>query len=163
MIVGRRIVRDFQAHFVAEAARRQFAFERAQQIVDFLFVDEQIAVAGHAKLITARHFHSGKQIADVRVHDRRQEYEIVRRLRDGFGQPNQARQRSRRLHHGFAAGATERILAFERDDEAQAFVQHLRKRMRGIEAHRAQNRHQIVREIAPQPLASVSGSSGRAE
>ncbi len=118
--VRRRIVRDFEAHLVAEPTRRQFAFERAQQIVDFFFVDEQIAVARDSELIAAGHFHAGEQIADVRVHDRRQEHEIVRRLRDRRRQPHQARQRARCLHHCLAAGAPEGILAFERHDEAEA-------------------------------------------
>ena len=149
----RCIDREFEAHFIAEPARRQFALERAQQVIHFFFVDEQIAVARDAKLITARYPHAWKQIADVGVDDRRQEHEIVRRLRDRCGQTHQSRQRARRLDHRFAARAPERVLAFERHDEAQTFIQHLRKRMRGVEPHGTQDRHQVVREVMPQPLA----------
>ena len=149
---GRRVVRDFETHLVAEPARRQLALERAQQIVDFFFVDEQIAVARDSELIAAGDFHAGEQVADVGVHDRRQKHEVVRRLRDRRRQPHQSRQRARHLHHRFAAGAAECIFAFERHDEAQALVQHLRKRVRGIESHRAQDRHEVVREIVTQPL-----------
>ena len=150
--VGRRVVRDFETHLVAEPARRQLALERAQQIVDLFFVDEQVAVARDSELIAAGDFHAGEQVADVGVHDRRQKHEVVRRLRDRRRQPHQSRQRARRLHHRFAAGAAECIFAFERHDEAQALVQHLRKRVRGIESHRAQDRHEVVREIVTQPL-----------
>jgi hypothetical protein len=39
------VVCRFQAHRVAVAARRQFALDRAQQVVDLFLLDEQVAVA----------------------------------------------------------------------------------------------------------------------
>ncbi len=51
-----------EAHCGAVAALGQFALERAPQVVDFLLVDEQVAVARDAELVATDHLHAGKQL-----------------------------------------------------------------------------------------------------
>jgi hypothetical protein len=50
----RHVVRDFQAHRVAEVALRQFALERLAQVLHLLLLDEEVGVARHAELVAAR-------------------------------------------------------------------------------------------------------------
>ena len=66
----RAIVRDLEAHLIAKPTRRKFPFQGSLQIVDFLFVDEQIGIPRHPKLVAPRGLHAREQIADVLVNDR---------------------------------------------------------------------------------------------
>ena len=143
-------MRRFQAHGVAVAARGELALDGAQQVVDFFLLDEQIAVARDAELIAAAHAHAGEQLRDERLDDGAEKHEVP--AAELVGQPDQARQRARRLHDGEAAVAAEAILALDHDGEVQALVEHLRERPRGIERERAQHRLDLAREVGLQPL-----------
>ena len=94
----RTVVRGFQAHGVAEAARGQLALDRAQQVVDFFLLDEQVAVARDPELIAAAHVHAGEQLRHEGLDDGAQENEVA--AAEFVGQSDQARQGARRLHHG---------------------------------------------------------------
>ena len=147
----RAVVRDFEAHGIAVAARDQLAFDRAQQVVHFFFVHEQFGITRHPELVTARDLHAREQIVDMRVDDRRQEHEIVRPAGDFARQRDKPRQRARRLHHGHAAAAAEGVAPLEGNDEVQALVEDARERMRRVEPERTQHRQQLMLEIVPHP------------
>ena len=53
--------RGLEPHGRAVAPMRQFAFERAAQVVDFFFIDEQVAVACQPELEETEHLHAGEQ------------------------------------------------------------------------------------------------------
>ncbi len=143
------IVRGLQAHRIAVAARGQLALDGAQQIVDFFLLDEQIAVARDPELVAAAHAHAGEQLRDEGLDDGAEEHEVA--AAQFVRQPDQARQRARRLHHGEAAVAAEAVLAFDHDGEIQALVEYLRERPRGIQRQRAQDRLHLAAEIVGQP------------
>ena len=143
---GRTVVGDFQAHRIAEVALRQFALQADAQVLHFFLVHEQVAVARHAELVTAQHFHAGKQLADMRVQDGRKEHETVRTTRDFRRQQDGARQHARRLHDGLGRVAPESVLALQLDGKIQALVEHARERMRRIEPDRRQYRHHFAQE-----------------
>ena len=143
---GRAVVGDFQPHRIAEVALRQFALQADAQVLHFFLVHEQVAVARHAELVTAQHFHAREQFADMRVQDGRQEHETVRTAGDFGRQQDGARQHARRLHDGLGRIAPERILALQFDGEIQALVEHARERMRGVEPDGRQHRHHFAQE-----------------
>ncbi len=58
-IVG-AVVRDLEPHRRAVAARDQLALERPLQVIDFLWVDVQVAVARHAELVAAGDLHAAE-------------------------------------------------------------------------------------------------------
>ncbi len=132
------IVRRFQSHGVAEAARGELAFDGAQQVVDFFLLDEQVAVARDPELIAAAHVHAGEQLGDEGLDDGAQEHEIA--AAELVGQPDQARQGARRLHHREAAVAAESVLAFDHHREVQALVEYFRERPRRVQSQRAEHR-----------------------
>ena len=142
-------MRGFQSHRVAEAARGEFALDRAQQIVDFLLLDEQVAVARDPELITAAHVHPGEQLGDKGLDDGTQEHEVA--AAELVGQLDDARQGTRRLHHGETAVAAESILAFDHDREIQALVENFRERPGRIERQRAEHRLDFAAEIIGEP------------
>ncbi len=74
--VFRTIERSFQSHGRAVAPLRELAFDRAQQVVHFFVVDEQIAVARDAELPGAFHLHAAEQLRDEGRNHRRQEHEV---------------------------------------------------------------------------------------
>ena len=147
-----RLRRHFEAHGVAQMARRQFALQRDAQIGDFVFVDEQFAVARDAELVAATHHQIRKQLAHETLQQRAQQHEAVRIARQFLRHAHEPRQRARRLHDAHQRLAAERILAFQFDDKVQAFVEHARKRMRGIEADRRQDGQQFVEKVVPRPF-----------
>ena len=118
--IRRAVARHLEAHRGAVAAMRELAFERAAQVVDFFVVDEQVAVARDAELVAAEHFHAGEQLGDELLHDAGQQHEAL--VAVFFGQRDDARQRTRRLHDGEAGVAAEGVLAGEAHDEIQALV-----------------------------------------
>ena len=157
------VVRHFQPHGVTPLTLRQFALQRHHQILGFLLVHQQVAVASDAELITAGGLHPRKQIVHVRVNHRRQEHKIIRaRARDVGRQPDQSRQRAWRLHHRKAGVAAKRVLARQRGDEVQRLVEDARKRMRRVQPQGGQHRHQLGFKIIAQPdvlfLAAVGAA-----
>ena len=128
---------------------REFAFERAAQVVDFFVVDEQVAVARDAELVAAEHLHAGEQLGHELLHDAGQQHETLAPVR--VGQRDHARQRARRLHDGQARVAAEGILAGEAHDEIQALVLDARKGPRRIEAERRQHRLDFAFEVLLEP------------
>ncbi len=129
---------------------RKLAFERAAQVVDFFVVDEQVAVAGHAELIAAEHFHAGEEFGHELLHDAGQQHEALVTI--FFGQRDHARQRARRLHDGEAGVAAVGVLPGEAHDEVQALVLDARKRARGVEAERRKDRLDLALEVLLEPL-----------
>ena len=131
----RAIVRRFQPDRVAVAARGELALDGAQQVVDFLLLDEQVAVARDPELVAAAHAHAGEQLGHEGLDDGAEEHEMA--AAEFVRQPDQPRQGTRRLHHGEAAVAAEPVLALDHDGEIQALVEYLRERPRGIQRQRA--------------------------
>ena len=74
--VLRTVERSFQTHCRAVATLGELAFDGTQQVVDFFVVDEQIAVARHAKLPGAFDCHAAEQLRHERRDDRRQKHEM---------------------------------------------------------------------------------------
>ena len=66
-----------QAHRIAEVALRQLAGECGAQVLDFLLVHEQVAVARHAERIRAIDDHALEQRADERLQDRAELHELM--------------------------------------------------------------------------------------
>ncbi|CFT89483.1 Uncharacterised protein [Bordetella pertussis] len=150
--VGRGQLVDLQPHGRAEIALRQLALQGMAQVGDFLFVDEQVAVARHAPLVTAQHFQAGEQFAHEGPQQRGQQDVAVGMAGDLGRHLDQARQRARRLHHGDGRLAAEGIGARQGHDEIQALVVDARKRMRRIQPDRRQQRHDVAIEDLARPL-----------
>ena len=157
----RAVVRRLQAHRIPVAARGELALDGPQQVVHFLLFDEQVAVARDPKLIAAAHAHAGEQPGYECLDDRAEKHEMP--AAQLIGQPNEPRQRARRLDHRKSAVAPEAILAFDDDGEIQALVQHLGERARGIQRQGAQHRLHFAAEILGQPLRLRVGPRVRRE
>ncbi len=150
--VGGRVGRHFEAHRVAEMARRQLALQRHAQVGDLVLVDEQLAVARDAELVAALHHQLREQFADEALHQRAEQHEAVAEARQRLRHAHQTRQRARRLHDAEQRLAAERVAALQLHHEVQALVQHARERMRGIEPDRREHRQQFVEEIVARPF-----------
>ena len=85
----RTIVRGLEANCIAVAARSQFALDSAQQIIDFLLLDEQIAVARHPELVAAAHAHALEQPRHEGLDDGAEEHEVA--AAQFVREPNDAR------------------------------------------------------------------------
>ncbi len=109
--VARAVVRGLDPHRFAVTSLCQLAFDRPQQVVDFFLVDEQVAVARHAKLIAAEHFHADEELGDERLDDRRQVDEVA--LPALARHADDARQGAWRLYDGEAGVAPEGVLALQ--------------------------------------------------
>jgi hypothetical protein len=145
-------VRHFQAHGKAVVAAVQAALQRLAQVFDFVFIDPQIAVPGHAELRIRQHFASREQVGDVRLdHRRQQAVRCALVVRQFVRQADHARQHARRLHDGNPAAAPECILPGQLDDEIQALVDHAWKRVRRIEPDRRQQGPYLLVEVAFHP------------
>ncbi|MNK86641.1 hypothetical protein D3C87_1065580 [compost metagenome] len=68
----RAIARHFQAYGSAELAAHQLAFQGLAQILDFILVHPQVAVARDAELRIGNHFAPGEQVGNVCMDDGRQ-------------------------------------------------------------------------------------------
>ena len=159
----RAVVRDLQAHRIAEVALLQLALQRGAQVLDLFLVDEQVGVAGDAELVAAEHVHAGEQLADVGVEHRGQEHVGVLLGAQFARQPDHARQRARCLHDRSARVAAEGIAALEFDGEVQALVEHAREGVGGVEADRRQHRHHLAHEILVDPRALRLGPQAAAQ
>ena len=147
------IERSLQADRCAVTALRQFAFDGAQQVVDFFIVDEQIAVARHAELPCAFNRHPAEQLSDERRNDRREEHEVGHARSVGrWRQANDSRQRARHLHDRQLGIAPERVLTRQSHDEVQALVLDSRKRSSRVQPERRQHRLDFLGEIVGSQL-----------
>ena len=139
------------------------------QVLDFFLVDPQVAVAGDPELRIGDHVAPGEQC-------RRYAHESPTTAGRSdvppssdrcVGQLDDARQHARRLDDGDRRAAPERVLAGQRDDEIEALVDHLRKRVRRVEADRRQQRAYLLIEIMLDPgragasLRSCGAAGGR--
>jgi hypothetical protein len=73
-----RLRRYFEPHRVAQMPCRQFALQRDTQIGDFVFIDEQFAIARDAKLVAGAHHQIRKQLTDKALQQRAQQHETMR-------------------------------------------------------------------------------------
>ena len=113
---------------------------------------EQVAVAGDPELVAAGDGHAREQVVDEGMDDGGQEHVVVFTGGEIRGQRDQARQRTRCLHDGHAAGTAEGVLALQRDDEVQALVQDAWKGMGRVQSKRTQHRYQFTIEVVSDPL-----------
>src|SRR6478672_4570235 len=65
--VRRTVVGHFEAHFVAELPLRQSPAQRSAKVLDFLFIDVELAVARDTKLVAAQDAHAGKELGHMSV------------------------------------------------------------------------------------------------
>ena len=114
--------RHFQTHRVTKTTLMQLTLQGLQQIIDFFVINKQVAIAGDTELIAALDLHAREDVIDMGVNDRRQENELVGAVSKAFGNIDDARQRTRRLHDGDNAVAAKSIGAFERDQKVQTFI-----------------------------------------
>ena len=150
---GRRVVCDFQAHCVAEVARRQFTLQRFAQVRDFIFRHKQVGVARHAELVAAMYVDLREQLMHKALHERRQQHEPIRVARQFRRHLHKPGQGTRGLHDGQFSLTAECILARQLDDEVQALVEHAWERVRWVKSHRGQDGHQLALEETPTPSA----------
>ena len=61
---GRTVMRDLESHSRAVAARHEFTLKGALQVVDFLGIDIQVAVAGDTELKAASYVHAAEKFLD---------------------------------------------------------------------------------------------------
>ena len=147
----RAAVGDLEPHRIAEVPVQQFALKCDAHVGDLLLVDEEVGVARDAELVAAQHVHAGEELTHMGVQDRREEHEVIAAAGDSGGQPDQPRQRARRLHDGCAGTAAERITPVQLDREVEALVEHLGERVRGVQPDRRQHREQLAEEVIPDP------------
>ena len=148
------VVGDFQAHRRAQVALRQLALQRGAQVLHFLFVDEQVAVAGDAKLVAAAHAHAREHLGGMLVqHGGEKDEVLFLALARLARQLDHARQDARRLHDGGARGAAEGIAPLQFHGEIQALVEHARKGVRRIQADGREHGHHFVEEVIADPGA----------
>ncbi len=127
--VFRAFVADLDTHGGAVAARLQLAFEYVDEVRDFLLVNVEIGIARDAELVATLGAQAGEQLGDMHANDGRQEHVVVlARIAQVLGQPDDARQRARRLHHAAVAPAPEGVAAVQAHDEVEALVEHARER-----------------------------------
>ena len=144
---------DLEPDRLAEMALRQLAFQRLPQVLHLLLVEPEVGVARHAELRVADDLAPAEQLVQMRVDDARQQDERVVGAGDRARERDDPRQQARRLDRGDRGFAPERVAAGELDDEIEALVGHLRKRMRRIEADRGQQRPHFALEIVGNPRA----------
>ena len=145
------VVGDLQPHGGPVAAPDQFVAQRQRQVLHFLFVHDDLGVAGHAELVGALDLHAGEQLVHEHRQHRGQQHEVVLAAGHALGQVDDARQRTRRAHDGEVAGAAECVLALQHHHDVQRLVEDLRERMRRVQAQRRQHRHDLVAEVRAQP------------
>ncbi len=149
--VFRAGVGHLQAHRIAVAAREQLAAQGTGQVLDVLGVHRKIGVTGQAELVAALHLHAGEQVVGVGVDHRRQEHEVVAGAADLLGYADHARQQARRRNDRQARVAAEGIDALQLDDEVEALVHQQREGVRRVEADGADDRRDLVAEVAAHP------------
>ena len=131
----------------------QLPLKRDSHVRDLFLVDEEVGVAGDAKLVAAQHGHAREQFTHMAVEDRGEEDEFAAAAAELRGKADEPRQGARRLHNGCTGTAPERIAAFELDHEVQTLVEHLGEGVRRIQADRREDRQQLAEEIFADPLA----------
>ena len=153
----RAIGGDFQPHGKTELPLRELALERLPQILDLFLVEPKVGIARHPELRIADDATSGEKLAQVRMDDRGKQDKAVGR-RDLDRQLDHPQQLVRRLDDRDGGVAAERVAAGKLDDEIQALVDDLGKRVRRIEADRTQQRLDLAPEIVgdPGPLRGIA-------
>ena len=142
------LVANFETNGSTVTTRLKLAFKGMYQVADFFFVDVKITISRYTELVATIDIESGKQLVDVFPNDRRKEYIVVAARRaQVIWQSNDARQRSRRLHHTAVTPATKRVFTVQPDNEVQAFVENPGKRPRRIERQRRKYRHDLLQKI----------------
>src|SRR5205085_9369367 len=121
--------------------------QRRMQVLHLLLVDKQIRIPRDAELVAADDVHPGEQLADMRVQYGGAEDEGIFRPGMRLRQPDQTRQRARRLHDRGARAAAEGVASLELDGEVQALVEHPREWMRRVEADRREHRQQLTEVV----------------
>ena len=146
-------VGDLEPDGLAEVTLRQLAFQRLPEVLHLLLVEPEVGVARHAELRVADDVAAAEELVQMRVDDARQQHERVVGAGDRARQRDDPRQEARRLDRGDRGFAPERVAAGQLDDEVEALVGHLRKRMRRIEADGRQQRPHFPLEITGHPGA----------
>ena len=140
----------------------KFALECRAQVRDLVFVDEQVAVAGHAKLVATLGGEAREEFACEAQHERAEQHEAVGQGGQRWRHGHEAGQGTRGLDDGQFRVAPEGILAFELHGEVQALVEDSRERVRGVEADGREHRYQFAQEVVAGPLdLSVVPLAGR--
>ncbi len=146
--------RDLEPQRLPVVAARQAQAHGCAQVFYLFFVDRQIGVARDAKLRKLGHAAAREQIAQMRA-DQTGNGDETRRFAVARTRHAQiTRQRTRHLDDGHFVFAPKGIAPSQAHDEIERFVGHLRKRMRGVEPDRQQQRLHLGGEVFldPTPL-----------
>src|SRR5450830_204362 len=108
----RAVVGYFQPHADAELTALQLSLQGLSQVLDFFFVNPQVAVAGDPELRIGNDVATGKQLADMGVNHRREQAEALAFLvRQAIRQLNHAWQHAWCLDDGNRSAAAKGVLA----------------------------------------------------
>ncbi len=143
----------FEPDRVAEVALREFHPHRLAQVVHLALIDRQIGIARHPELGKPADLPAREEFLQVRANRRRQQHKCLFARRELRRQRDHPRQHARDLQDRDSRWSPEGVLALELDDEVQRLVQHLRERVRGVEADRRQQRSHFALEIVTHPGA----------
>ncbi len=126
---------------------------RLEQIVGFVFLDDEVGIADHAKEVGAFHIGTGKQRLHVGPHRVFKPDEGLAVRREVRRQQQEPRQHVGQLHtREFRPAAM-----FDDDRQILAEIRNVRERMAGIECQRRQHRQYFARAIGFQ----IAGDAGR--
>ena len=148
--VARAVERDLEPDRRAIASLREFAFERAAQVLRFLLVDEQVAVAGQAEGMAFEDPHAVEQARHEFLDDGREQHEALRAAAL-LRQRHHPRQGTRRLYDRKGGLTAVGVLALEAYDEVEALVLDARERSRWVECERREHRLDLTLEVACEP------------
>nr|CEL15387.1 hypothetical protein [Kibdelosporangium sp. MJ126-NF4] len=144
---------DLQPDRRTEAALRQLALQREQQVLVAVLLDFQVRVSGHPELVHLGDVHSGEQLTEVGPDQVLQRQERGAPFVSIGLHLEQPRHVVGHLHPGEALGA--RLGVPHGDREVERQPRDVGERVRRIDRERCQHREDLVGEVDAQPLLVV--------
>jgi hypothetical protein len=136
--VVRTVMADLEADGLAFEAIAHFLFDRAEQVLHFLALDVEFAIAGDTDVPVPENLHAGEEATQGMGDDPAQKQVFLAPI--GPGQADEARQILRHLHdaHLLLRGSARGVHEFHHDVEH--LVQQEREGMGLVDGERRQNR-----------------------
>ena len=145
---------DLQADGGAAAALADLLLDGLEQVLHFVVVDFDVAVARDAEDGVALQGHAGEQVRQVQADDRFQRREDVSGAARLGRQRHEARQHGRHLHDGEQLSRRRRAAAAH--GQVERLVEQVRERMARVDGQRRQHREDLAAEdLAQVPLVGV--------
>ncbi len=149
---GRRVGLDLQPHRRPTPSLAHLFLDGLEQVLDFVVVDLEVAVARDAKDGGVLDLHAGEQLRQVHADDRLQRREHVPGRRASLGrQRHETRQDTGHLHDG------EQLLGLsgplQNDGQVERLVEQVRERMARVDGQRRQDGEDLAAEDLGQVLA----------